>query len=337
MFKGWCTSQTSDDTCSSDVVQPGGYVALNPGTSSTTATVNKTIYAMWRKNLPGLCTDAATCMQTMTICPTTPTTVTDGRDGKTYSVQQLNDGNCWMLENLRLDLVDSTVQGNLTSDTTNASDTALGYLKNGGGTTSDKYPTSSVQLADSNDYFSIPAIAKAGVCLDAYCVDSPAAGEWDSEVVTPATINGTTSIAQGKVGIYYNYCAVSAGSYCWGDGTASTGSPTTDPSGTLRDIDGDICPKGWHLPTSTSDGEFQALYTAYSSNVTDFQTALSTPLSGCFASGMAREQGNLGLFWSSTWIYPSNMLRLNLRSSDVSPSSNYRRNSGYSVRCVLDS
>ena len=50
MFKGWCTSQTSDDTCSSDVVQPGGYVALNPGTSSATANVTKDLYAMWKED-----------------------------------------------------------------------------------------------------------------------------------------------------------------------------------------------------------------------------------------------------------------------------------------------
>ncbi|MBR2766726.1 InlB B-repeat-containing protein [Candidatus Saccharibacteria bacterium] len=349
MFKGWCTSQTSDDTCSSDVVQPGGYVALNPGTSSATATVTKNLYAMWKSNspappLPELCTDAATCMQTMTTCPTTPTTVTDGRDGKTYNVQQLNDGNCWMLDNLRLDLVDSTVQGNLTSDTTNAEDSSLAYLK---GTasyrdpTSDpngKYPTAALGYGDSSNYYSVPKISVSGTCYNAYCVDSPASGQWNSEVVTPQTINGVTSIAQGKVGIYYNYCAISAGTYCYGNGTSSTGSPSSDPkSSSLYDIDGDICPKGWRLPTSTADGEFQALYTAYNSNYTAFQTALDTPLSGYFNLGTARYQGSDGSFWSSTWYDTDYMRRLRVSSSGVSPSGNSSRYYGDSARCVLGS
>ena len=53
-FKGWCTEQTSDDTCSGDTVQPGGMLALNPGTGSLTPTVTKNLYAMWKSNVsPG--------------------------------------------------------------------------------------------------------------------------------------------------------------------------------------------------------------------------------------------------------------------------------------------
>ena len=349
MFKGWCTSQTSDDACSSDVVQPGGLVALNPGTSSPTANVTRNLYAMWKDNspappLPEYCTDESTCMQTMTTCPTTPTTVTDGRDGKTYNVQQLNDGNCWMLENLRLDLVDSTVQGNLTSNTTNAEDSSLAYLK-GTATyrnpTSDpngKYPTAALGYGDSSKYYSVPKISVSGTCYNAYCVDSPASRQWNSEVVTPQTINGNISIAQGKVGIYYNYCAISAGTYCYGNGTATTGSPTSDPDpSSLQDVKEDICPKGWRLPTSNANGEFKALYTAYSSDYTAFQTALDTPLSGYFTSGTARNQGYGGSFWSSTWFGNNGMRTLNVRSSTVNPSNSGVRSDGLSVRCILDS
>ena len=346
LFKGWCTSQTSDDACSSDVVQPGGYVALNPGISSPTANVTKNLYAMWKSNsaAPGLCTDAATCMQTMTSCPATATTVTDARDGKTYQVKQLEDGNCWMLENLRLDLVDSTVQGNLTSDTTNAEDSSLAYLKgtatyrNPTQDPNGKYPTAALGYGDSSNYYSVPKISVSGTCYNAYCVDSPASGQWNSEVITPATINGVTSIAQGKVGIYYNYCAISAGTYCYGNGTAYDGSPTSDPDpSSLQDVKEDICPKGWRLPTSTTGGEFQALYTAYNSGYVAFQTALDTPLSGSFFSGTARNQGNYGGFWSSTWNSNNYMYGLRVDSSSVSPSNYYPRYYGSAARCILGS
>ena len=35
------------------------------------------------------------------------TALTDQRDGETYAVARLADGNCWMIENLRLDAEDT--------------------------------------------------------------------------------------------------------------------------------------------------------------------------------------------------------------------------------------
>ena len=121
MFKGWCTSQTSDDTCSSDVVQPGGYVALNPGTSSPTANVTKNLYAIWKDNSPTppinpYCTDASTCMQnTSSGCDKT---LTDGRDGATYTTATIG-GACWMTQNLRFNGTELKVgESNVTSNIT---------------------------------------------------------------------------------------------------------------------------------------------------------------------------------------------------------------------------
>ena len=37
-----------------------------------------------------------------TVCTTDPTLVTDSRDGQTYAIARLADGNCWMLQNLKL-------------------------------------------------------------------------------------------------------------------------------------------------------------------------------------------------------------------------------------------
>ena len=225
-----------------------------------------------------------------------------------------------MLDNLRLDLVAS--KNNITSSNTNASDTYLNYLKNGGGTTSDQYPTAGVSYADSSNYYSIPKIAIKNVDNE----------NWNPDTVASVTYgNGS-----GKIGIYYNYCAASAGSYCWGNGTSYTGSPSSDPkSGTLYDIDADICPAGWHMPTTTSGGEYYYLYnTAYAANATNFKTALSTPLSGNFGNGSANGQGSYGVFWSSTWNSTYNMRSLGVNASDVGPSSNNYRSIGNSLRCI---
>ena len=248
-------------------------------------------------------------------------TLTDRRDNKTYTVKKLADGKLWMTENLAIDLTAvslATLQGN-----TNASNQTLTYLKNGGG--SSPYTNYAVAAADSNNYYDRPAIATSGTCNNAYCVNNPSSGNWKWDAVTSATINGVTSKSQSQIGVYYNYCAASAGSYCYSL-ISSSGNATED-----------ICPYGWRLPTGGSSGEFQALYTAYSSNYTNLQTALSTPLSGYFGSGKAYDQGNYGYFWSSTWYNNPGMYFLKVDSTSVDPSNGLNRNYGRSVRCVFGS
>ena len=248
--------------------------------------------------------EPAPTMQTMAIadCPTAaPLEVTDARDGETYKVQQLSDGNCWMLDNLRLDptavsLTD--LQGN-----TNASNQTLTYFKNGGGTTSDQYAT-------------------AGVANWSYSYSAPRINASYKDTTTTSYGSGS-----GKIGVYYNYCAASAGSYCYGNGTSAG-----IPSGNATE---DICPAGWRMPTGGSSGEYQALYTAYNSDVTSFKNALSTPLSGDFYNSSAYGQGDYGYFWSSTRYSYNYMYSLCVYDSDVYPADYYVRNDGNSVRCVL--
>ena len=281
--------------------------------------------------------------------------LTDKRDNKTYAVAKLKDGRVWMRENLALDITALTQAqlygtGSDAGKMTNASNETLGYLK--GASSRDatnepngNYPTAGVSKAwtsNAQNYSSVPMIAvdstTSGPCNNADCVNDPTSGQWSYDSETTETINGTTSIAQGKIGVYYNYCAASAGSYCYGDGTASTGSPTSDPdTSTLLDVTEDICPAGWRLPTGgSSSGEFQALYTAYSSDANNFQTALSTPLSGYFYSGMAYGQGYYGFFWSSTWFITG--MRFYVGASHVSPPPfDDTHFNGFSVRCILGS
>jgi hypothetical protein len=218
-----------------------------------------------------------------------------------------------MLDNLRLDLGNSAVLANTTADNTNASATSLNYMKNGGGITSDQYPTAKINneawTSSSQNYYSIPMTVSSG-------------NGWDKD--TTVTSYGSGS---GKIGVYYNFCAASAGSYCYGNGTSAGTS-----SGNAEE---DICPAGWRMPTGGSSGEYQALYTAYSSNATNFRNALSTPLSGYFYDGSANDQGSGGVFWSSTRSNVSFMYLLYVYSSFVYPQSDDTRDSGFSVRCFL--
>ena len=269
-------------------------------------------------------------------------TLIDIRDDAIYRVAKLADDRCWMLDNLALDLMDTDVKTAMLDSTntkTNASYQTLTYLFNGNG--SSPYAGIAVANATSTNYYNRPTIAKSGTCNNAYCVNDPTSGKWSYDSVTQTTINGVTSYVQGKIGIYYNFCAASAGSYCYASSAA------VDGPDTAIDAAEDICPSGWRMPTggaiSTSGnnnggGEFQNLYNKYGNNAKSFQEALSTPLSGRFSSGKAYIQGNYGDFWSSTLHNDNNMYHLRIDSTNIYSRDYYSaRSSGLSVRCIMNS
>lgn len=233
-------------------------------------------------------------------------TLLDSRDNTTYHVAKLDDGNWWMLDNLALDLV--AKKSVLTQDNTHASNTTLNYLKNGGGSTSDKYATAAVANWTSSYSYSAPLV------------------NMSYKDTVPSNAPGGSG--NKKVGGYYNYCAASAGSYCYGNGT-SYGTASGDATE-------DICPKGWRMPTGDYSGEYGTLSSKYK-GVNNFRTALSLPLSGYFYNGSAHGQGSLGFFLSSTGYTDNSMTILYLSTSDASPSTGNGRNDGDSVRCLLSS
>ncbi|MBR3172745.1 hypothetical protein IKF21_02430, partial [Candidatus Saccharibacteria bacterium] len=242
-------------------------------------------------------------------------TLTDNRDEQEYKVAKLADNKCWMLENLRLDITNSTILNGLTTSNTHVDSASLTSLKSGNRSAGAQYASSGFVTWNSSSTSNVYNQAKANA---------------DYKDTVSSVTYGPGS---GKIGVYYNYCAASAGSYCYDNGT-----PSSDPdTSTLQDAKYDLCPAGWRMPTSSSSGEYQALYAAYSSDATNFRNALSTPLSGYFGSGSAGYQGTYGYFWSSTYSAGNYMYLLLVNSSYVRPSSGGSRYSGYSLRCILSS
>ena len=238
----------------------------------------------------------------------------DPRDHSAYNIGKLADNKCWMLDNLNLDLTNETVQSNLTPETTNASETTLNYLKNGGG---------------SNDTASeLYRYAKNGVIkwTSSYSYINPLINDTSKN-----TIVNTYGHNNGKVGIYYNYCAASAGSYCFDSGTSS--------SIPAEELTEDICPAGWRIPkggnTNTTNivNDYQILYNAYPNSPTNFRNGLSLPLSGYYYSGSTNNLNSNGYFWSSTYSNTNQMYTLASSSSSINLSSYNNRYYGYSIRC----
>lgn len=243
-------------------------------------------------------------------CTETPTVAIDARDGEEYLIQRLADGKCWMLDNLRFDPSESTSIA--IKDKTNAPNEALGYLKNGGSTVP-KYPVNGLN-ANENTYTSPYMVTQY---KDMVLEDTPGVGS-------------------KKVGILYNYCALSAGTYCYD-----------------YDIDGgnsayNLCPAGWRLPSghgeTSGSGDFATLWHALSDENDSydrknelFTTALSLPAAG---RGYNTPDGSSGDYWTSDYSGNDQMWVMQIGYNDgkgwVGFNEDKYRDDTRSVRCLME-
>lgn len=235
--------------------------------------------------------------------------VVDVRDDEIYLIGRLSDGNCWLLDNLRLDPTTTT----LTAFDTNAPQSAIDLYQNGGTTSEPGWSGAKVTNTSSNfDSYTTPQINTGGTNDE---------GDSYTKNTIASTIFGNGS---GEIGIYYNFCAATANTYCYAAGSG-TGNANYD-----------ICPTGWRLPKGdTSSQSYDYLFhTGYESNVTRFQNALSTPISGYFYNNSATNQSIRGIFWTNTAIDNYYISAMYVYSSNVDPQNYGYNGSGYSIRCV---
>lgn len=243
------------------------------------------------------------------------TFLADFRDGTIYHATRLADGNCWMTDNLALDLVNidlATLKGQ-----TNASDETLEYLKGERvGTASDKYATSAVANWEKyrDDDYSNPLINM----------------KHEKEVHVYEELASTNG--NERVGGYYNFCAASAGSYCYGDGTDYNASSIDNYVDTTEDI----CPTGWRLPLRDEFSALGNFYDAY-----ELGSTFSTPVSGTIRDGSVHHMGTSAAYWASGLYYRSSQSALELEIGPYVGGSGYSvskysdRGYGYSVRCIM--
>ena len=245
--------------------------------------------------------------------------VIDVRDNNIYHIAKLADNNCWMLDNLALDPTNSTTAANMNAFNTNATQEAINNLLNGGN-------------PNSNAGWSNTAVANATTSFSNNISNiQPYINNISKDTLITSYGPASTS-GQAKVGIYYNFCAASASTYCYARDRY------VDVPDTLIDAEQDICPANWRMPTGGNTGEYSTLaqkYTYTATEANSLQYNLSTPLSGYYGGNSASSQGFDGNWWSSTYSMSNYMFTLNVYSTGTATNSDSSRNFGRSMRCLM--
>ena len=278
--------------------------------------------------------------------------LTDTRDGQTYAIARLSDGNCWMIENLRL--------ADTHKEEANTVSTTL-TVANTNNPLNDNDPTNPTvvlkhNFADTQTFTNLSHTSNleynANTAPDGWCTTDSADCNNQSRLRTHNTTNRTSytpTQTMSKSANLYSY----GNYYNWYSATAGNG--TYDK--TSGDTVGDICPAGWHLPTGTGSGEFGLLSNSLggyknTSNVAQSMSSSTSPtastilerirqfpnnflLSGDVDGSLTVNRGSGGLYWSSTSTNNANAYAMILYQSNVYPGvGNYHKFAGRTVRCL---
>ena len=331
VFLGWSTNPNANADAEEPLYTNEADFIANAPYLNIDGTV--TMYAVWGKTFNAAYADANKSqlsghykMQdgTEELCKEiyvgATETLIDSRDNTTYMAGRLKDGKCWMLDNLALDPTNSTTAANMNASNTNATQEAITNLLNGGSSTAG---WSSVAVENKITGWNTTSPNNA--------YEYPYVNNQSKDALVtsygPASTNG-----QAKVGIYYNFCAASASTYCYAEGSG------VDVPDTIIDAPQDICPANWRMPTGGSTGEYYSLAQKYgsdASNTNSLQYNLSTPLSGYYYGSSAYGQGSYGYWWSSTYYSSNLMYGLSVGPTYVTPHGNDGRGYGQSMRCLM--
>lgn len=325
-FLGYTTSPDGEV-----VHQPGATVSVS-NTSPTT-----TLYAKWGDSL-GFNNSGITTMQAMTstICSTASRGTTgllqDTRDDKVYSIFKANDDNCWMSQNLDLDLFTNVSFTN--------TDTDLNSV-NSWTPERNTIPTNNLSASTWIDNNDNPYSYNPGYTYYYTSGTNDNDTTYNSIASCVAANHTITECSHYHAGNLYNWSAAVASN--------NTSSLTTQ----YTQAPNSICPKGWRLPygpTSSSDyTDFNDLlaahgiinYGASGSNVylsNGFVNIRANPLfltrSGFCYSGGHNTSGANSYYWSSGIAANVKAFTLSFTADWVDPPYNYEHFHGFSVRCI---
>ena len=277
----------------------------------------------------------------------------DVRDNKLYHITKLQDGNCWMTENLDFNLP-STALSSETTDLTQYDtlryDSSHGYSQSNGITywtpACATLPSSSInQNGTATDWDYCNRNIGWGIN---YAPNSLDLGEWyvdigasscdyykedvvcDGIKSTPFTnTNGT----HGTIGNLYNYAAAVAS-----NDTTELVLETTS-SASFDHTTNSICPKGWRLPTmvrgvDSTDSRYEGHHVSYLYNNQTNGSPVYRVGAGRYPSGGISGIGN-AYYWYATPSGPaSNAGSYYAEVFNFSGGTSWGKGIGNSVRCL---
>ena len=314
----------------------------NNGTNSTDSSTGEFIGSFYKMQDM----ETSICESTTLVDEQNTLQLVDIRDNKLYWVTKLQDGHCWMTQNLDLELSSSVA---LTSETTDLNDGSLtgaysnGYNVNNG--------TISWTPANTTyDYVNGAGISWASNSYVAYSLN-PGIWYWNANddapscnyltatcedfSQTPYSNNGT----HGAVGNYYNWSAAIA--------SDNSSTLTTSTYGNIKlNPQNSICPKGWRLPTisnqrnvASSTNEFTRINSLYNSSG-DIGLINPSPYfirSGYLSNGSTNFSGGRAYYWSSTNYSSSQSYFMNFDKTQFKQAYDdgmTGRSGGRSIRCL---
>lgn len=281
--------------------------------------------------------------------------LTDQRDGQTYAIAKLADGNCWMIENLRLE-----AEGTRTAE---KQALAQGYgtssaYGNFGGLADAEFTNFSNSITANSLYYSGTQSSDAVINIGTSNYPGYRMPRYNNTNTSTRASSPTSSFAAAmySYGNYYTWHAAIADLTYNG----TNGSSATSTS---------LCPSGWRLPqggnksriASNDDSDFWNLVVDalnngvnpanYSSQPQPYYTgnAEAGPISNRLRSypnnfiysGLAITSsatgGQNGLYWSSTAGNATLGYRMSLNNTAVYPGTNANSKSyGCSIRCIAE-
>ena len=252
----------------------------------------------------------------------------DARDGKQYWVTRLADGHIWMTQNLDFNIKSNTILDSTTTD--------LNVIYN---SSTGEYAEYNNGYTEDNDIiYWEPASTATTIDFEGTTVTG-----WINNNTEPYSASklDNTEAGHASLGNYYNWTAAIASN----DSSSLTQDTLSDIS---KNPKNSICPKGWRLPTISSESEalsgstneFGRLNYLYNNNATNTDTGLIVqPLLFTKAGGIDQ---NAQLFnfknntycWSSTSDADTMAYYLGFNNSFVVPQASANKNFGRSIRCI---
>lgn len=326
-FAGWNTSMDGTGT------NYGPNQTITVGDLSTSGLI---LYAKWVASAGNL-QDWNGCTTDLT--SGYMTALTDARDNSTYAVAKLADGNCWMIENLRLGNTYNGATTAVTFDSTNTQ--GLGGVFNG---------LADSETANFTDVSTANAIYTADTsAVDMQIIEGSSIGvrfpRFNNSNIVSA-VSPMDGVGQNvySYGNYYTWAAAMANTSQLANITDSNAAGTS------------VCPKGWQLPIGGTSSTPVALSFAKldkelggtglnqdsANNSVPSEKWRAYPnnflYSGKYVGSSGSTVGNNGWYWSTSASSDGIAYRLNLSDNALSPGGvdgSDNKFNGMSVRCVI--